>query len=101
MDFVHFVLLFFCSSRRRHTRCSLVTGVQTWALPILIVCVPQLEINHLLTAGHAAAVDEVLACRSYFGDVEMRRDKRAVFQLEGYVLQIGRASCRARVCQYV
>src|SRR3546814_1567172 len=25
---------FFCSSRRRHTRCALVTGVQTCALPI-------------------------------------------------------------------
>src|SRR3546814_9808138 len=25
----------FCSSRRRHTRCALVTGVQTCALPIL------------------------------------------------------------------
>src|SRR3546814_3891039 len=24
----------FCSSRRRHTRCSVVTGVQTCALPI-------------------------------------------------------------------
>src|SRR3546814_9782225 len=29
-DFV----LFFFSSRRRHTRCALVTGVQTCALPI-------------------------------------------------------------------
>src|SRR3546814_5436264 len=27
-------LLFFFSSRRRHTRCALVTGVQTCALPI-------------------------------------------------------------------
>src|SRR3546814_1004352 len=26
---------FFFSGRRRHTRCALVTGVQTWALPIL------------------------------------------------------------------
>src|SRR3546814_6884093 len=26
--------VFFCSSRRRHTRCALVTGVQTCALPI-------------------------------------------------------------------
>src|SRR3546814_3030464 len=25
---------FFVSSRRRHTRCALVTGVQTFALPI-------------------------------------------------------------------
>src|SRR3546814_5452639 len=27
-------ILFFFSSRRRHTRCALVTGVQTCALPI-------------------------------------------------------------------
>src|SRR3546814_5045376 len=29
-----FVVYFFFSSRRRHTRCALVTGVQTCALPI-------------------------------------------------------------------
>src|SRR3546814_5378653 len=28
--------MFFCSSRRRHTRCALVTGVQTCALPIAL-----------------------------------------------------------------
>src|SRR3546814_6205160 len=28
------MILFFFSSRRRHTRCALVTGVQTCALPI-------------------------------------------------------------------
>src|SRR3546814_8113331 len=28
------LFLFFFSSRRRHTRCALVTGVQTCALPI-------------------------------------------------------------------
>src|SRR3546814_9991830 len=27
-------MVVFCSSRRRHTRCALVTGVQTCALPI-------------------------------------------------------------------
>src|SRR3546814_5161249 len=30
------VVLFFFSSRRRHTRCALVTGVQTCALPIYL-----------------------------------------------------------------
>src|SRR3546814_4822688 len=30
-------MLFFFSSRRWHTRCSLVTGVQTCALPIFIL----------------------------------------------------------------
>src|SRR3546814_4375305 len=29
-----YVFVFFFSSRRRHTRCALVTGVQTCALPI-------------------------------------------------------------------
>src|SRR3546814_2918828 len=30
-------LWFFFSSRRRHTRCALVTGVQTCALPISLI----------------------------------------------------------------
>src|SRR3546814_824679 len=33
------VVWFFFSSRRRHTRCALVTGVQTCALPIFVVVV--------------------------------------------------------------
>src|SRR3546814_10535586 len=33
--FMFSMQLFFFSSRRRHTRCALVTGVQTCALPIL------------------------------------------------------------------
>src|SRR3546814_10259950 len=32
-----FSLCFFFSSRRRHTRCALVTGVQTCALPIFSI----------------------------------------------------------------
>src|SRR3546814_6228213 len=32
--FCYFICFFFFSSRRRHTRCALVTGVQTCALPI-------------------------------------------------------------------
>src|SRR3546814_3717078 len=32
------VIYFFFSSRRRHTRCALVTGVQTCALPIFLAC---------------------------------------------------------------
>src|SRR3546814_16544935 len=34
MFLISIVACFFCSSRRRHTRCALVTGVQTCALPI-------------------------------------------------------------------
>src|SRR3546814_6908383 len=32
--------MFFFSSRRRHTRCALVTGVQTCALPIYTASTP-------------------------------------------------------------
>src|SRR3546814_14263593 len=45
--------LFFFSSRRRHTRCALVTGVQTCALPISDiledhVADPRARLAHLL-----------------------------------------------------
>src|SRR3546814_1654537 len=33
---LYFFCFFFFSSRRRHTRCALVTGVQTCALPISV-----------------------------------------------------------------
>src|SRR3546814_20317927 len=33
-------MFFFFSSRRRHTRCALVTGVQTCALPIFVELQP-------------------------------------------------------------
>src|SRR3546814_10585866 len=40
------MLFFFFSSRRRHTRCALVTGVQTCALPISTTIA---KLAHLLT----------------------------------------------------
>src|SRR3546814_2973583 len=33
---LYLCVCFFFSSRRRHTRCALVTGVQTCALPIFV-----------------------------------------------------------------
>src|SRR3546814_1696698 len=44
------LLLFFFSSRRRHTRCALVTGVQTCALPIYPArrCTPLSVATHSL-----------------------------------------------------
>src|SRR3546814_5844050 len=44
------LLVFFFSSRRRHTRCALVTGVQTCALPISGLAV-------MLALGAATAAD--------------------------------------------
>src|SRR3546814_9001937 len=38
-------MCFFFSSRRRHTRCALVTGVQTCALPISLGSVATLRIT--------------------------------------------------------
>src|SRR3546814_5318343 len=54
-----FCRFFFFSSRRRHTRCALVTGVQTCALPILI---PVAEIEHALArlAAAAQATDDIV-----------------------------------------
>src|SRR3546814_8240745 len=73
---------FFFSSRRRHTICALVTGVQTCALPI--------------------SNSYKLAKRCY---VQVCPELRPIcpltplVQRRGY--EIGRASCRESVCQYV
>src|SRR3546814_10096658 len=40
-----FLRAVFFSSRRRHTRCALVTGVQTCALPIYPVTPPQVTVR--------------------------------------------------------
>src|SRR3546814_5831369 len=83
------VRLFFFSSRRRHTRCALVTGVQTCALPIL----------RLVALGRPR--------RQLFGDPEAPRGT-ALGERAGQAGgparradEIGRASCRERVCPYV
>src|SRR3546814_9659400 len=47
-----FCLYVFFSSRRRHTRCALVTGVQTCALPIFPAHVPpELVVEYPLTVS--------------------------------------------------
>src|SRR3546814_22799 len=56
----------FFSSRRRHTRCALVTGVQTCALPIFVAMVPASAEGRLLlasTSGHGfvAQMSDVVA----------------------------------------
>src|SRR3546814_5750464 len=55
--------MFFCTSRRRHTRCALVTGVQTCALPIYgrsktanILFAVEFDRRHKARAIRAAAV---------------------------------------------
>src|SRR3546814_4180923 len=48
------IVCFFFSSRRRHTRCALVTGVQTCALPICLS-----ETDHLHGRQHQTSDQRV------------------------------------------
>src|SRR3546814_3840078 len=54
--------LFFFSSRRRHTRCALVTGVQTCALPILLRQV--YGEAHVIYARNITDVDDKINARA-------------------------------------
>src|SRR3546814_4908495 len=49
--FVCCICFFFCSSRRRHTRCALVTGVQTCALPICLSDTNQTMLTRLKSSS--------------------------------------------------
>src|SRR3546814_5987518 len=60
------VTIYFISSRRRHTRCALVTGVQTCALPIFTPIVPEPD-------KRAAVVQGVIEKSNVRGVVEMTR----------------------------
>src|SRR3546814_9935772 len=82
--------VFVFSSRRRHTSCALVTGVQTCALPIWPLSRLRgggADRHHRLVIGKAA-VDQLAG----EGDI---------VALDPDMVEIGRASCRERVCQYV
>src|SRR3546814_5005770 len=90
------ILTFFCvffvffASRRRHTRCALVTGVQTCALPICS------RVSHEPVACEKASLTSFrvahLSSRVYRHTARPWWPSRA---------EIGRASCRERVFQYV
>src|SRR3546814_3410928 len=103
-------MLFFFSSRRRHTMCALVTGVQTCALPILalmLLAVPSFfpeeqtakwPIPHpRVNLGLDLAGGSYLLLEADTKDLASSR----LEQMREQVLKIGRASCRERVCQYV
>src|SRR3546814_3979331 len=101
--------IFFFSSRRRHTRCALVSGVQTCALPILRASMkkcPGICANSVSRCStkqrrpgnerhHAHATNEHVQAINSAMDVMMERDPNVI------VMEIGRASCRESVCQYV
>src|SRR3546814_8714159 len=88
-----FVICFFFSSRRRHTRCALVTGVQTCTLPIYPVRVRSAGVGWALSVGKAGAAAGPLAASTALA---LKVPLESI-----YVIEIGRASCRERVCQYV
>src|SRR3546814_9050647 len=100
---------FFFSSRRRHTRCALVTGVQTCALPISGSTFiprghgfgkpkrPGVERDHAiyllmraLIKGQPIPQECADWCEWY--------ERSGLADKKG---KIGRASYRERVCQYV
>src|SRR3546814_5070327 len=81
---------FFFSSRRRHTRCALVTGVQTCALPIF---------DGLVQQGADGRTGAVADLDGHVGETAVLGVDHAVADPER--VEIGRASCRERVCQYV
>src|SRR3546814_2767385 len=55
---------FFFSSRRRHTRCALVTGVQTCALPIFAARLGLSPSVERLLVGYMGCYAAVVALRS-------------------------------------
>src|SRR3546814_2038177 len=105
--------MFFFSSRRRHTICALVTGVQTCALPIY-------SDNYFLDIRFGDYRSRALRLGASWSRADAR-DGYAIstvvsqgidalgarpfagFSETGFtkVNEIGRASCRERVCQYV
>src|SRR3546814_5685299 len=117
----HVLLRFVFSSRRRHTRCALVTGVQTCALPILEALIASAK-GEMLANPEQAAAQALAAERRIRSDPAVPDRAIALataqwLQGEAYVRlneidrarplidhawsKIRRASCRERGCQYV
>src|SRR3546814_18036441 len=97
---------FFFSSRRRHTRCALVTGVQTCALPISATGI---AIADPLPAGTSFVPGSLRSGASCAGaataedDNASGADENDPFgaSVAGTAVEIGRAPCRERGCQCV
>src|SRR3546814_19229941 len=107
--------MFFFSSRRRHTRCALVTGVQTCALPIympgLNLLVGVLDHYHRgidhgadgdgdPAQGHDVGVDPLVTHNDEGNQHPPRYELLAERKELKTRQEIGRASGRARVWQY-
>src|SRR3546814_1694096 len=97
---LYMVCFCFFSSRRRHTRCALVTGVQTCALPISHRY-GVADLAKLAAAGAAAAYLYWYGREMKSVDIALTVLLVVLALFFRIVLEIGRASCRERVCQYV
>src|SRR3546814_4505772 len=103
------VLFFFFSSRRRHTRCALVTGVQTCALPISLentgdfepLRKPSRYVLHGVNSHTDRSGDKSLFNLLRKEPFPTNLGESSVLHAIRRRLKIGRASCRERVCQYV
>src|SRR3546814_2722043 len=100
--------LFLFSSRRRHTRCALVTGVQTCALPIFEqqrTLVARARDEGKVDSFGSSAVTVIMMAGQHVCEYGSSLCK-AIMSLMTFRAtycspqQIGRASCRERVCQY-
>src|SRR3546814_2477411 len=93
-----FCLIFVFSSRIRHTRCALVTGVQTCALPILglRMVIANFEILNSVVENRCG-----LLAPSKGIETMIEALPAAVAEVPDLLYEIGRASCRERVCKYV
>src|SRR3546814_18546538 len=97
----------FFSSRRRHTRCALVTGVQTCARPISSDNGGTPEAAEAVARQIRDISTSAAETLGAFGSRNYGLDIGSFPQPEGGNSQpagfnkIGRASCRERVCQYV
>src|SRR3546814_1737739 len=101
----------FFSSRRRHTGCALVTGVQTCALPIFFF-VPEADAVALAELGPRIETDPLFPERVNVNvaslDGENQRQLRVWERGVGLTqacgtgaCELGTASCRVRVGHYV
>src|SRR3546814_3254604 len=110
MGYVLLVYVFF-SRIRRHTNCSLVTGVQTCALPISDLNAGTDKTEAFLRpriARRFSVVGDRYKFKVYINEKEVTTRDRGYhsdlqfwWDLDGQTRKIGRASCRERVCQYV
>src|SRR3546814_9056602 len=97
-------LFFFFTSRRRHTRCALVTGVQTCALPIFPG--PQGTLYGRSSLGGVVNINFNRPTHKNETSFNLEAGNYALLHLTAVqnlslTDKIGRASCRESVCQYV